>query len=72
MKMYVVQGVAGQYLKRGSSNGIKTQDWVDNVWDATLFSKKNHASQTSPMQFNADGARKVVEVEVRVSLPKQK
>lgn len=68
MKKYVVQNAEGEFLRVKRSSGYKHRTWVKQVWDATLFNRKNDASQTRPMVFNPEGLRKVVEVEVRVKV----
>lgn len=68
MKKYVVQNADGKFLRVKRSSGYKYREWVEQVWNATLFNRKNDASQTSPMAFNSAGLCKVVEVEVRVKV----
>jgi len=66
MKKYVVQNQEGKFLRVKRSSGYKQRVWVEKVWEATLYNRKSDAAQTSPMFYNQDGLRKVVEVEVRV------
>lgn len=69
MKKYVVQNAEGKFLRVKRSSGYKYREWVDRVWEATLFNRKSDASQTNPMvRYHNSGYCKVVEVEVRVKL----
>jgi len=68
MKRYVVQDEEGKFLRVKRGSGYKYREWVEKVWDATLFNRKSDAGQTAPMTNNTlYGICKVVEVEVRVS-----
>lgn len=71
MKGFVVKGINGGFLRKTRSRGYNSREWVDNVWDATIYRKKNHASCVAEVR---DNTAVVVEVELRVKIvePKKK
>ena len=71
MKGFVVKGINGGFLRKTRSQGYNSREWVDNVWDATIYRKKNHASCVAEVQGNPAVAV-VVEVEVRVKIVEPK
>ena len=69
MKGFVVKGINGGFLRKTRAQGYNSRVWVDNVWDATIYQKKNHASCVAEVQ---DNTAVVVEVEVRVKIVEPK
>lgn len=62
MKMYIVKSLNGNPMRRTASYGTNWEV-VDNVWEATLFTRRSDAMQTKPVLF---GGATVHEVDVRV------
>lgn len=69
MKKFVVQNPEGKFLRKTLKASRVNREWMDNVWESTLFDSEKEAASSKAQCLGKDEGS-VLTTEVRVKLEK--